>query len=157
MGCSDCCIALGHPVSASFPCQNLHLTRSRHLISLTDIDVPPTAALIPSDPPAPRIPFALLFTWLHIFIHEYLLAKTLPLPPSLHAAIISGKFDLYCILASSIAPIICILIQSGWANFLWWSFAAILVWLDTLIRMWMRQDIEGLDELEKLKYNAKGA
>jgi len=126
-----------------------------HLVSLTDTDVPPTATIIPST--APPIPFTLLFTWLHIFIHEYLLAKTLPLPPSIQAPIASGKFDVYCAIGAIIAPIICVLLQCGWANFVWWSSTALLMCLDALIRLWIRQDIEGLEELEKLKYDAQGA
>lgn len=65
--------------------------------------------------------------------------------------------QLFLLLISSIAPILCILLRSGWANFVWWSFCGALFLMRLVVQRGRLRDDARIEGLEKLRYHLKGA
>ena len=59
--------------------------------------------------------------------------------------------------AAAIAPSYCTLTSQGLTNFLWWSFALIAVALHHSLHILIRQGKASISQLEKLKYESRGA
>ena len=61
------------------------------------------------------------------------------------------------ILLPSIGPLYAFFLGRSWADVLWWGMPGILTALVALVQKWSLDGQKDLDELEKLRYTARGA
>ena len=103
------------------------------------------------------------FAILHLLVHVNL---TLHLLPSLHptrlmiSSVSSGFVPLrHTILfgMSSLAPFISLCLRLNWLELIWWSATLLLSWFIHSGQRWAKEEEEALQELEGLRYDAKGA
>lgn len=144
-----------------------------HVIYLFNPHRPPTAVLFSIHNQTSPIPLSTMFTYFHISLQGYLCTSVFHLP-------INNKIHTFCysvwsnmrtstgltppidphlfpLLASSIAPILCIILRKDWANFTWWCFCVTLFSTHVLVQRRRLRDEARVESLEKLKYRAKGA
>jgi hypothetical protein len=150
-----------------------HLHRIRHVIYLFNPLRPPTAVLFPSPYINSQVPFNATFACLHLFLQGYLCVSVFypPIDRGIRTHLFSVWSNartlaeytppidprLFPLFASSIAPILCIVLRKGWAEFTWWCFSGVLFSIHLLLRTGRLHDEARMEELEKLKYHAKGA
>ena len=130
--------------------------------------VPPLAVLLPDSPLSDPVPLATTLTVLQILIHIHLGIYCLPpnhpyrklvqnasLPPSLTLPLpLSHPIT---VVLPLIGPIYAFLLGRGRADVLWWAMPGMLTALIALVTKWMRDGERDLEELEKLRYTARGA
>ncbi|OSD07193.1 hypothetical protein PYCCODRAFT_1381746 [Trametes coccinea BRFM310] len=112
------------------------------------------------------MPLASVFTLLQILIHCNLGLNTLPLHNRLRRAVqrypsptqlpvpISHPLSVF---APALAPLYAFLMGQDWVDVLWWSTAGCLTFLVAAVLKWMREEEQEIAELEKLRYDARGA
>jgi hypothetical protein len=145
----------------------------RHVIYLFNPLRPPTAVFFASPDTNSPIPLNTTFTCLHLCLQGYLCVSDLH-PPTGHkirtylssvwssVRISTGRSTrvdprLHPLLISSLAPILCVVLRKGWANFTWWCFCVTSLSINLFVRRERLRDETRIDGLEKLKYRAKGA
>ena len=135
--------------------------------------VSPLAVLFPDSPtpditPPDPVPFATALTLLQILLHAHLCLYCLPpshsyrklalntfLPPSL--ALPLPLSHPAAIILPLLGPCYTLVLGRGRADVLWWGMPGILTALVALVTKWMRDGERDLEELEKLRYTARGA
>ena len=56
-----------------------------------------------------------------------------------------------------VAPVYAIMLGRGRVDIFWWSATGFLTAIIALVTKWMKDAEKGVDELEKLRYRARGA
>jgi len=149
------------------------LHRVRHVIYLFNPLRPPTAVLFATSDTNPPIPLNTTFTCLHLCLQGCLCVSAFHPPVDReirnflfsvwsNVRTLTGYSplvdpNLFPLLVSSIAPILCIILRKGWANFIWWCFCGTLFLMHSFVRRGRLRDETRIEGLEKLKYHAKGA
>ena len=114
-----------------------------------------------------------MFTYLHLCLQSYLCIFAFHLPTdrktrALFSTLWSNvrtsagwippvDLHLFLLIISSIAPILCMILHKGWANFVWWCLCGTLFSMRLYVQRGTLRDETRLEGLEKLKYHAKGA
>ncbi|KAI0712144.1 hypothetical protein C8Q76DRAFT_622003 [Earliella scabrosa] len=130
-----------------------------HLVFLfSSSKLSPLEALLPSSSPSQPVPLATGLTFLNILIHLHLALFTLPptaLPPHLKLPLpLSHPIT---VTVPAVAPAYALVLGRGQADVIWRAIPGILTVLVALVLKWIRDADRDLTELEKLKYNARGA
>ena len=125
----------------------LHLTQLRQLVTFKHN---PLLAIYPIRGPEPSIPLPAIFTILSLFIHLNLIllfssGGIRPLPYQL----------LYSL--SAVAPTLSLCLQKPWQITLWWCITPLMVYLNQTVMDAFQQSIQGIADLEQMKYTAPGA
>ncbi|KIM43219.1 hypothetical protein M413DRAFT_26388 [Hebeloma cylindrosporum] len=110
----------------------------------------PLLAIYPIRGPEPSIPLPGVFTILSLFIHLNLAllfssGKIRPLPYQL----------LYTL--SAVAPTLSLFLQKPWQITVWWCITPLMVYLNQTVMDAFQQSIQGIADLEQMKYTAPGA
>lgn len=150
-----------------------HLHRVRHVVYLFNPLRPPTAVLFMAPYMTSPIPFSTTFAYLHLCLQGYLCLSVFhpPIGRKIRTIIFSVWSNaqilteysppidphLLPLLISSTAPILCIVLRKGWAEFTWWCFCGIIFSINSLLQRGRLHDEARMEGLEKLKYHAKGA
>lgn len=58
---------------------------------------------------------------------------------------------------SAIAPALSLLLRHAWFDVVWWSVPLFVVWFVYNGQTWVQEEIEAIENLEKLRYHAQGA
>jgi len=100
--------------------------------------------------PEQSIPLPVIFTILSLFIHLNLAlifspGRIRPLPYQL----------LYRL--SAVAPTLSLFLQKPWQTTVWWCITPLMVYLNQTFMDAFQQSIQGIADLEQLKYTAPGA
>lgn len=156
-----------------FVLADTHSHCARHVIYLFNPLRPPTSILFTTAYINSPIPFNTVFTYLHLCLQGYLCISVFHPPTDReictyllsvrsNVRILAGRAPLndphlFPLLMSSIAPILCIVLRKGWADFTWWCFCGILFSINLFTRRGKLRDEARMDGLEKLRYRAKGA
>jgi len=119
--------------------------------------------------PSALIPFPDLFATLNIFLHANLSLLLLPpygsirrslssLPPPLEAYSLPLPV-LHPLIAglSVLTPALALLRQCSWPDVAWWCTPPAMSWFVYSLRSWTDQNVEEIRELERLRYDARGA
>ncbi|KAI0076348.1 hypothetical protein K474DRAFT_1684890 [Panus rudis PR-1116 ss-1] len=128
----------------------------------------PILALFPNDIavnehlPAPNLwTLTNLFTLLNLTIH--LLPQSHPVRQSLRQ-LHSSPYTYFLPLPfpllfsiSAVPPTLALMLRRHWQEFAWWCFAPFMTWFVHSAEKWAREEAEGIQNLEKLRYDAKGA
>ncbi|THH20098.1 hypothetical protein EW146_g1177 [Bondarzewia mesenterica] len=163
----SCEVPLSIPVS-KLPLPNPHplhsrLTARSHLTYLLNPTHPsPLAILFPpfhSDSPIPlTTPFALL----HVLLHLNLFL--LSFPPHDRPSIFQFLGDDFSPLpykamypAAAVAPLLSLVLGRASATTAWWGFALAIVAAQHTMHRWIAQGEASIIQLEKMKYDARGA
>lgn len=130
--------------------------------------VSPLVALFPGSS-SEAIPFTTGFTVLQLLIHINLSLVVLPQNHNIRQTLLS-KFDLPYSLAlplplsnpiaialPTLAPATALVLGRGRADVLWWTVPGVLMGITALILGWIKDEERDLQELEKLRYTARGA
>ncbi|KZT73715.1 hypothetical protein DAEQUDRAFT_807930 [Daedalea quercina L-15889] len=149
----------------------LALSALLHLIYILKGDkISPLYAILPSHPPPfAIIPFANFFAMLNIALHANLSLLLLPfynpirqslssLPPPLEACSLPLPI-LHPLIAglTVLTPTLALLRQCSWPDVAWWCATLAMSWFVYSLRSWTDQSAEEIRELERLRYDARGA
>ena len=143
------------------------LWRRHAVFTFSSTKVSPLAPLFPNSSSEP-VPFTNGLLLLQYLVHANLILYCLPpkhhmrqmipnesLPRSLSLPLpLSHPVS---IILPVIAPAYAVLLGRGRADVLWWSAAGILTAVVALATKWMRDAEKDVEELEKLRYTARGA
>ncbi|KAI9058389.1 hypothetical protein FKP32DRAFT_1614849 [Trametes sanguinea] len=126
----------------------------------------PLAVLFHNAPLRSPMPLASVFALLQILIHCNLSLNALPSNHRLRRAVqryhpstqlpvrLSHPLS---IIAPTLAPLYAFLMGQDWVDVLWWSTTGCLTLLVAAVLRWMREEEQAIAELEKLRYDARGA
>lgn len=115
--------------------------------------------------PSPLIPIPALFTMLAIALHV-LDSISLTKNPRMSLLDVDMPFDTTGILEGPfrkravlylIAPFMSAVLKRSFSQTVWWLMPAIIIGLIALAQKWMRETDEGVERLEELQYDARGA
>lgn len=127
--------------------------------------VPTPLGMIFKFAPSPLIPIPTFFTILAICLHVLdslslskaprvsLLDVEMPFNAS---AVLEGPFRKRAMLYL-IAPFMSAVLRRSFSQTFWWLMPAIIIGLVALAQKWMRETDEGVERLEELRYDARGA
>ncbi|KAK7681527.1 hypothetical protein QCA50_015259 [Cerrena zonata] len=129
---------------------------------------PPIAPLITSEliPPT-SVPLPNLWTILNLFYHANLSIHLLPLSNPIRQSLQKIRSSPYILLLPigysilyglSVAPALLSLFSgNSWVDVVWWLATPAMVYFVHSSQRWFAQETEGIQNLEKLRYDAKGA
>ncbi len=124
----------------------------------------PFIAVLPYEATSSRpIPASSFFVALALFHHAnlvlHLFSPTHEVRRSVSSTFI-GRLPLpYPLIfaASVIAPFLSLALWQSWADVLWWSTTAGLAYFIYSAQLWFDEEARAISELEKMRYDAKGA
>lgn len=129
---------------------------------------PPIAPLLGTEPgSSTTLPSPNFWTTLNLFYHVNLSIHLLPLShPIRHTLANNGAFRYSAFIPppysflyglSVIPALLSLFTRSEWADVVWWLATPAMVYFVHSSQRWFAQEAEGLQNLEKLRYDAKGA
>ena len=128
-----------------------------------DPRVSPFENMFPSRGYTNSLPLAYPFTLLHLFAH-FLLDVQLTDPSNAIRAFFEANFPTllshsYMVIfsACSLAPTLSLLRGGNWQEVAWWFITDILAFFVYSAQKWNREESESIEQLEKMRYTAKGA
>jgi len=124
----------------------LHLTQPRQLTTFKNN---PLLTIYPIRGPAPSIPLPVIFTILSLFIHLNLAfsfsLETIKLPYQLMYSL------------SAVAPTLSLFLQKPWQTTVWWCVTPLVVYINQTVMDAFQETVQGISDLEQMKYTAPGA
>ncbi|KAI0354992.1 hypothetical protein OH77DRAFT_1404123 [Trametes cingulata] len=153
-------VGLQAVIGLSFLLHLLYIARSPHHS--------PLAVLFPDAQTGRPLPLSTVLALLQLAIHCNLglnvlspdhpirqAIQTSNLPPSFRPPIpLSHPASL---IAPAVAPLYALLLGQGWVEVLWWSITGILSGIVGVSLKWIQEEEAQIKELERLRYNARGA
>ncbi|TFY54146.1 hypothetical protein EVJ58_g9031 [Rhodofomes roseus] len=149
----------------------LALSALLHFIYILKWDkLSPLYAILPSHPaPSTIIPFPDFFATLNIILHANLSLLLLPhyspirrslssLPPPMEDySLPLPIFHPVTAALTVLTPTLALIRQCSWPDVAWWCATLAMSWFVYSLRRWTDQSVEEIRELERLRYDARGA
>ncbi|KAH8104775.1 hypothetical protein BXZ70DRAFT_615670 [Cristinia sonorae] len=141
-----------------------------YLLKSPESKKPPIAVLFPNyTPPDGFRPITghLFFTTLNLFIHANLSVHLAHPTHHVREWLARGDYHQYTsflplpfsvlFALSAPAPLMSFIVSNGWHDVVWWGETAAMVWFVSSAHRWMGEETESLRNLERLRYDARGA